>query len=34
VFTFKKDYVVLDGTETIVITIGTNGCNGFTLTGK
>jgi hypothetical protein len=34
VFTFTDDYILLDGTETIVITIGTNGCYGFTLTGK
>jgi len=34
VFTFNDNYQTIDGTETIVITIGTNGCNGFTLTGK
>ena len=34
VFTFNYPYLFRNGTETIVITIGTNGCNGLTLTGK
>ena len=33
VFSFKKD-LSINGSETIVITIGTNGCNGYTLTGN
>ena len=33
-FTFIKNYEIRNYTEAIVITIGTNGCNGYTLTGN